>query len=228
MFDSRSTFSTRQAPDARCAPAPETSSATARDGSGLAGCDGGCSFQRVGSAERPEIQAFIRRGFERAYRARITHFMPGLIRLRRDSRLVAACGLRSAASEALFLETYLDRPIEQALAVACSTPPARGAIAEVGNLVAAGPGDARRLIVHLTHYLRSGPARWVVFTGVAALRNSFRRLGIPLHALGAADGARLDARARADWGTYYEQAPVVTAVEVAAASEAVRGMACTR
>lgn len=228
IFDSRSSFSTRQPPDACCAPAPAGLPATARDGRGLAGCDGGCSFQRAGPAEQLEIKDFIRRGFERAYRARIAHFMPALMRLRRGSRLVAACGLRSAADEALFLEAYLDLPVEKALAAASRRPQLRDGITEVGNLVVAGAGDARRLIVHLTHYLRRGPTQWVVFTAVPTLRNNFRRLGIPLHNLGAADGVRLDAQARADWGTYYDQAPAVTAVEVAAAFEALRGTACTR
>ena len=191
-------------------------------------CSGRCSFQRVGAAERPEIEAFIQRGFERAYRARITRFMPGLMSLRRDSKLAAACGLRPAASGPLFLETYLDRPIERALAAACGQPVARDAITEVGNLVVARPGHARRLVIHLTKHLHPGRAKWVVFTAVPALRNNFTRLGIPLLLLAAADGARLDAAALADWGSYYEQAPCVTAVDVAAAFEAVRRTSCTR
>jgi hypothetical protein len=195
-------------------------------GSGPA-CSGRCTFRRAGSAERPEIEAFIRRGFERAYRARITRFMPRLMSLRRDSRLAAACGLRSAAAEPLFLETYLDRPIENALAAASGRPLARGSVIEVGNLVVARAGGARRLIIHLTSYLAAAGADWVVFTAVPALRNNFTRLGIPLVLLGAADSARLDADALADWGDYYAHGPRVTAVNVAAAFEAVRGASCT-
>jgi hypothetical protein len=68
----------------------------------------------------------------------------------------------------------------------------------------------------------------VVFTAVPALRNSFLSLGIPLVTLAAADGARLDAAARAEWGSYYEQSPQVIAVNVGAAFETLCEAACTR
>lgn len=191
-------------------------------------CDGRCFFGRAVASERMEVEEFIRRGFERAYRARITQFMPALLSLRRDAKLVAACGLRAAAEGRLFLETYLDLPVEEAVTAARGRPLARAVVAEVGNLVGAGPGHARRLIVHLTSYLRPGPTEWVVFTAVPALRNSFARLGIPLVPLGAADGSRLKAGARSDWGTYYDQGPCVIAVEVAAAYSVLRGATCTQ
>ena len=216
----RSASDSASAPDAPgCAPSGNAGFAP--------GCGGRCTFRRVGSAERPEIESFIRRGFERAYRARITRFMPRLMALRRGSSLAAACGLRSAATRPLFLETYLDRPIETALSAAAGRPIARSSIIEVGNLVVARAGGARRLIVHLTHYLGAAGADWVVFTAVPALRNNFTRLGIPLETLGAADSSRLDEAERADWGDYYTLGPMVTAVRVAAALQAVRGTACT-
>jgi len=191
-------------------------------------CNGRCVFRRAGVNERPEIEAFIRNGFDRAYRARINHFMPRLMSLRRDSRLTAACGLRSAAAEPLFLEIYLDQPVEDALAAASGHPLSRNSIIEVGNLVVARAGEARRLIIHLTHHLAIAGADWVVFTAVPALRNSFTRLGIPLLLLAAADSTRLDAAARADWGNYYAGGPTVTAVNVGAAFNAVRKASCIR
>jgi hypothetical protein len=191
-------------------------------------CTGRCAFRRAGTAERPEIEAFIRNGFDRAYRARISRFMPRLMSLRRDSSLVAACGLRSAAIERLFLEAYLDRPIQDELAATLGRPLSRNSIIEVGNLVVARAGEARRLIIHLTNHLATAGADWVVFTAVPALRNNFTRLGIPLLLLAAADGTRLDAAARTDWGHYYAYGPVVTAIDVGAAFDAIREASCTR
>lgn len=186
------------------------------------------SFSRAGARERPLVAGFIRRGFERAYGARLTRLMPTLMALNRDVETVAACGLRAAAVEPLFLETYLDQPVEAALSRATGMPIGRTDIVEVGNLVIARAGYARRLIFHLTtHLYATGPA-WVVFTAVPALRNNFRRLGIPLVTLGAADGNRLPAASREEWGDYYEQSPVVTAVCVEAAFGAVCEAACTR
>ncbi|HET9405174.1 MAG TPA: thermostable hemolysin, partial [Burkholderiales bacterium] len=186
------------------------------------------SFSRAGARERPQVESFIRRGFERAYGARLTRLMPTLMALRCGAETAAACGLRPAAAEQLFLEAYLDRPVETALSRAAGMQLDRADIVEVGNLVIARAGCARRLIFHLTTHLHAAGPAWVVFTAVPALRNSFRRLGIPLVTLGAADGNRLPAAARAEWGSYYEQAPIVTAVSVTAAFHAVCEAACTR
>jgi len=186
------------------------------------------SFTRAGSRERPPVEAFIRRGFERAYGARVTQLLPTLMVLKRDAEIAAACGLRPAAAERLFLEAYLDEPVETALSRATGLDLGRRDIVEVGNLVIARAGYARRLIVHLTTWLSAAGPAWVTFTAVPALRNSFRRLGIPLVTLAAADGSRLPAPVRAEWGDYYEQAPVVTAVRVQSAFDAVCEAACTR
>lgn len=186
------------------------------------------SFLHVGARERAVVEAFIRRGFERAYGARLVRLMPALMALRRDRELVAACGLRAAAVEPLFLETYLDQPVEIALSRATDLHLGRADIVEVGNLVIARAGIARRLIFNLTTHLHAAGPAWVVFTAVPALRNNFRRLGIPLVTLAAADGDRLPVTARAEWGDYYEQSPMVTAVRVEAAFDAVCEAACTR
>lgn len=186
------------------------------------------SFTGAGARERPAVEEFVRRGFEHAYGARLTRLMPTLMVLRRDAQIAAACGLRPAACESLFLEAYLDAPVETALSLASGHRLERGDIVEVGNLVIARAGYARRLIVHLTTYLSGNGTGWVVFTAVPALRNSFRRLGIPLLTLAAARADRLPAAARAEWGDYYEQAPTVTAVRVQSAFDAVCEAACTR
>jgi len=186
------------------------------------------SFRRVRARERPQVEDFIRRRFVRAYRARLAKLMPALMALYRGAEIAAACGLRHAAGERLLLETYLDDPVEVALSASAGTRVNRHDILEVGNLAVARAGYARRLIIHLTHHLHAGGPTWVVFTAVPALRNSFLSLGIPLIMLAAADGARLDPAARAEWGSYYEQSPQVTAVNVGAAFETLCEAACTR
>ncbi len=186
------------------------------------------TFGSAGRAERPRVEDFIRRGFEDAYGSRLAQLMPELMVLRHGSEIAAACGLRPAAADRLFLELYLDAPVETVLGAASDPSAARADITEVGNLVIARPGYARRLIVHLAACLYARGCRWVVFSAVPALRNSFRRIGIPLITLAPADAGRLSADERARWGTYYDHSPVVTAVNVAAAFHAVCEAACTR
>jgi hypothetical protein len=176
---------------------------------------------------RGETEAFIAAVFRRAYGARIAGFMPVLLGLRDGgSRLLAACGLRAGAGNALFLERYLDAPVEGVLGAAIRRAVAREAIIEVGNLAVVPPGSARHLIVALTGYLAPTRLDWVVFTAAPALRNAFTRLGIPLAALADASIDRLPADARADWGTYYVAGPKVCAVSIAAARDALLQLDC--
>ncbi|HEX2830463.1 MAG TPA: thermostable hemolysin [Burkholderiales bacterium] len=179
------------------------------------------ALKLVAAAERERVERFIHAAYETAYGARITSFMPCLATVSRGTEIVAACGLRHAAGERLFVETYLGAPIEEPLSAAAGEAVARDALVEVGNLAILRPGYARLLIRLLTRHLYAHGARWVVFTAVPALRNNFAALSIPLYALGAARPERLPAAERERWGRYYDTAPQVTAVRVADAAAAI-------
>jgi len=186
-------------------------------------------FAAVAHHQHHAVVRFIRDGFEKAYGARIDVTLPALMALNHDGALAAACGLNRAEANRLFLEVYLDVPIERLLTERCGTRVARGSIIEVGNLTVARAGYARQLISHLTDHLHHrSTADWVVFSAVPQLRNNFVRLGIPLLALAPADPARLAPAQRVCWGTYYAGSPQVTAVKVAAAHAALLGRSCIR
>jgi hypothetical protein len=175
--------------------------------------------------ERPEVEAFIRGRFARAWGAEVRHFLPTLMSLRDEGgRLLGALGLRPAADRSLFLEHYLDRPVEQALAAAVGEPIDRAGVVEVGNLAVSAPGGGRWLIAALTAYLHAARADWVVFTCGPALRNAFLRLGVELLDLCAAEPARLPVGEAAHWGRYYGQRPRVTAARVSQSHGALRAL----
>jgi len=162
--------------------------------------------------ERAGVERFISGCFESEHGAHITHFMPRLFRLvTRRGELAAAFGTRCAGSERLFLENYLDQPIELELAMRLGYVPARNKIVEVGNLAAALPGAVRWLIVALTVRLYQEGYEWVVFTGTQELRNGFHRLGLRPITLHIADVNRLDETERDQWGSYYANNPLVMA-----------------
>ncbi|GAB3393616.1 thermostable hemolysin [Azotobacter armeniacus] len=169
-----------------------------------------------GSTRRRELEAFIHARFADYYAARIHHFMPCLLGFEdEDGEMQAAAGLRPAiGGQGLFLERYLDEPIESVVTDRTGLPVARKDILEVGNFAAQGPGGARLLITALTDLVGTQGFRWVVFTGTAMLLNSFQRLGLPLVELGPADPARMGADL-ADWGRYYDTHPEVMAANVA-------------
>jgi len=166
------------------------------------------------AAQRQPVEDFIRQRFAAHYGARIRQFMPCLLGLEADDgSLHGAVGFRGAESGRLFLERYLDHPIERTIARHVGNPVMRDEIVEVGNLAADGVGTARLLIVALTRVLAAEGFRWVSFTGTPSLINSFHRLGLALHSLGAADPARMGAEL-ADWGRYYDTRPQVMVGEV--------------
>lgn len=167
--------------------------------------------------DRLAVECFIQTIYAACHGARVRHFMPTLVALRDDDdQLLAAAGYRCAGEHALFLERYLDRPVERLLAADGAPLPARERIVEVGQLVAAQAGQGRRLILQLGPHLAARGFDWVVGTLTQELRHLFTRLGIAPMALGIADPALLGAEA-ADWGSYYEHHPLVLAGQIAPA-----------
>lgn len=164
---------------------------------------------------REAFESFIAARFGRAYGARVTHFLPHLLGVRdRLDRWQAAAGYAPADAQTLFLEQYLERPIEHAIAGALGRAVPRAGIVEVGNLAAVSAGMARLLIPQLARHLHRLGYRWVVFTATRALRNSFLRLGLRPLPIAPADPARLP-DGGASWGAYYEQDPMVMAGKIA-------------
>jgi hypothetical protein len=159
---------------------------------------------------RAEVEHFIRTTFAGAYGADVQSFMPRLLAIRsKENELLAAFGVRSAEKGKLFLEHYLDQPIEQVIAEKSGTLPQRNRIAEIGNLAAVYPGAVRWMIVALTVMLYEEGYDWVVFTGTTALRNGFNNLGLRPLEIAPAQVERLAPEERARWGTYYNTRPVV-------------------
>ena len=165
-------------------------------------------------AEVPRLQRFIAMIYARNYCARIEHFANCLAGLRSaDGSWSAGLGYTLADRDTLFLEQYLDAPIESVLAAHAGVAAHREEIVEVGNLAAVSTGAARRLILHMTVLLYWLGRSWVVFTATPSLLNSFRRLDIAFVTLADADPRRLVDGGRS-WGSYYDTGPRVVAANI--------------
>ena len=166
-------------------------------------------------AQRAALEAFIAARFQRAYGARLTHFLPNLLGLRDGAgEWQAAVGYAAAAAGPLFLEQYLDAPVEDVLAHALERPVERSRVVEVGNFAAARAGVARRLIPALAGRLRELGFEVAVFTATRELRNAFLRLKLWPLVLASADAGRLRAGA-GTWGSYYAHCPTVMGGRIA-------------
>lgn len=169
----------------------------------------------IDAYERRRLQDFIQAVYQRAFDARIPHFLPCLAGLyQADGELVAACGLQLAGQQPLYLEQYLDQPIETLLAERRRRSVPRNGLVEIGNLATGAPGNGRLMFAAVCRQLYRQGQQWVVFTATQTLLNSFHRLHLSPITLAAADPARLGPDA-AHWGRYYQHQPRVMAGELA-------------
>lgn len=166
---------------------------------------------------RPTLEAFIASRYQQIHGARLRHFLPRLFgAIDAGGTLVAAYGVRVADAGPLFLEQYLDQPIEACALDRFGRRAARSQIVEIGNLAGATPGALRALIPAVTAWLLAEGHEFIAFTGAAPLRNAFGRLGLPLCELATARIECLPEDQRADWGQYYAMNPAVMLGDIGA------------
>ncbi len=164
--------------------------------------------------DRAAVTEFIRNRFMQDHQAQLTQLMPRLFSLSSAAgQMIAGFGLREAAHSRLFMECYLDEPVEARIARLAGRSVARAGIVEAGNL-ASRPGGARAMIALLTRHLYEQDFEWVTFTGVARLRSAFHRLGLHPLEIARATPERLSESERRAWGRYFESRPIVMAGHV--------------
>jgi hypothetical protein len=176
---------------------------------------GQISGRRIGSnyQTETELKQFIAETFAHAYGAQIDHFCTQLMGVTNpEGELIAAAGYNLAEDQTLFLEQYLNSPVEQVVSDKLGLTVDRAAIAEVGNLATRHAGGARMLIRLVTEILHREGYRWVVFTATRSLINSFHRMGLePVELAHATPGRVKNAAA---WGSYYDTQPVVVVGDI--------------
>ena len=164
---------------------------------------------------RAELERLIAERFRKAHGANVSHFCAHLLGLRDANGLWrAAAGYTPAVFGTLFLEQYLDAPVEEVLSRAVQQSVPRGRIVEVGNLAAVPPGFARSFVPALGRHLIERDYHWVVFTATRQVRNLLRRLCFRSYALAPAVRLRLPDSGAA-WGSYYANDPTVMAGRLA-------------
>ncbi len=173
-----------------------------------------------GSEQRHELERFVHATFAATHGAQVSSFLPTLLAMQEAGRICSVAGFRAAARESLFLERYLDRPIEEVLTaqmcaqrpdvMATGQPITRAEIVEVGNLAGIHCRAACRLVLALPQLLLARGFRWIVFTGTGTVRGLLGTYGTPLIELASASGACAHGTPD-DWGRYYENDPRVMA-----------------
>lgn len=130
----------------------------------------------------------------------------------------AVLGYRRAREEALFLEAYLDAPVEQCLTRALGRPVARDSVIELGSLAAVDGFAMVSLWATAANDL-GDDCEIAVATLTAPLRRMFARMGVPLYRLAPASIDRVADPER--WGRYYDSDPIVCAGFIAEGQRAI-------
>ncbi len=166
--------------------------------------------------ERRKVEAFIEKTYAEKYGAVIKTHYPYLMSARNASgNILAAIGFRLANDAPLFLEQYLDQPIEQEISNKLGHRVEREKIAELGSLASQGQGATFFLFMVLADYLKSQELSYATITGTRVLARFFNHLGLDPRQLARADQSRLQDQS-VKWGTYYATSPQVLFGDIAA------------
>lgn len=162
------------------------------------------------SKDRQSVESFITNTYAQAYNAKIGVHYPTLMSVRNENGdILSAAGFRYAATDPLFLEQYLETPIESVLNVN------RHAVTEIGNLASGGGGASLFLFAALAAYLDGRNQSHAVITGTSSIEKHLKAFGLKPSRLAPADPSLLLQKDE-DWGTYYDTEPHVLAGQVAA------------
>ncbi len=205
------------------------------------------STQTSNFTKNQNAQVFIQQIYEYIHHAKLSYFMPILFSgfsnmpsyagwladddhsLPALSPTSVAIGLKPIDKAKVFLEQYLQAPIQVEISRVAHEPVSRQRIFEIGNLASGCAGTARLMVAFLVFYLSTpvidpvtqrtqSKADWVVCTGTNAVRHILVSMGISSHVVAKATADALDNPEQISaWGSYYEHNPLVLAINVAEA-----------
>lgn len=161
----------------------------------------------------PAIATLIRNRYEAVHEAKPATDYPVYLTIGLPEAPEAALGFRNAGDGSLFLEAYLEQPVETLLAERFGRPVPRARIVELGDH-ASRRSTATVALWREAATALEGQADVAVAVLTRPLRVMFERLGLHLLVLAP---ARVEVLGEAgkDWGRYYESDPMVCAGNIA-------------
>jgi hypothetical protein len=159
------------------------------------------------------VSALVAKRYAAVYGATPQIQYPDHVTVHGDSGVAAVLGYRMAADQPLFLERYLDAPIEDVLSTRFGRSMDRARIVEIGEHASSRSRATLALWMNAADHLQDR-ADIAVAVLTAPLRAMFERVGLPVIALAPASASRLGDDA-GDWGRYYDADPIVCAGEIA-------------
>ena len=165
-------------------------------------------------SERKQVESFISTKYQEMHKATLSHFSSTLFVGEFKHQTQVAIGIEQLKSHQAFLEQYLVQPIEQTLKKMIQRDVARDKIVEIGNLASQNMEYAKMIVAFLVFYLTVAEVEWAVCTGTIAVRYVLQQMGLHFQILEKANPEVLG-EAQKQWGNYYQQKPLVLAINVA-------------
>jgi hypothetical protein len=167
------------------------------------------------SPQRHRLERYVNRCFAHAYNAEVTEFSPLLLDVKCAGNISGVAGIRMAETSPLFVEHYLDAPVEEVVVNTFGEAVSRHEIVEIGNLAALRPGACQLMLLMLAGILHAAGFRYAAFAGTDQVVRTVHKLSEAVRVVGIADPSCLGVDAN-HWGSYYDTSPQVMIVDLAA------------
>jgi len=164
----------------------------------------------LGDSVHADAQVLIAAQYKKHFDCDLKHFMSNTFSLYQGDVLKACTGFSAAGHSPLFLEQYLDQPIEAMLSEQFHCPVSRDDIVEIGGFAVDDKQFALPMMVQLAPAFRAAGFQYAVCTVTSVVQRCLDKIGIQSVSLGAADASRVDTTGNA-WGKYYALTPVILA-----------------
>lgn len=160
--------------------------------------------------------------YQRHFGCALRDHYPAYFCLENQGQLLGVCGFRAATGQ-LFLEQYLEAPVETLLPTENGHAPSRSEIVELGAFAVRHRGLALLLMNCLAPALQDMGFVHAVCTATLPVRRCLRTLGISAANLGRAEASCLS-NSESDWGSYYSMRPAVIHGAIALTADSLRGV----
>lgn len=157
-----------------------------------------------------EICDFVCNQYKQHFNCDLRHFMPNHLVLQKGDAVMAVAGFRNASTGPLFLEQYLDEPVEDLLLEKMNQFRNRDEIVEVGGFAAVDRLSALQLMLHLSAQLNELEYKTLVCAANKPIQQCLKRSGFSWVVLGEARADRVSQQEN-DWGSYYRSKPALLA-----------------
>jgi hypothetical protein len=158
---------------------------------------------------RCKAEAYVAHRYSEAFDAQLEQFMPLFLALVSKGEIKSLCGFRDAGQEPLFLEQYLDSPIEMYCETLLGHAIKRSELIEFGQLASFSKGFSPLHFYLIARHLVDSGYKWCVCTVTDPLYALFKRLGLSPMDIGMAEASRISTASQ--WGKYYQHQPRIVA-----------------